>query len=730
MACPVCPEGLIAQVWESRAPVWRAGQRAGDFSVGDSDPARPGLSSGFAIPLLSGEERLGVLCCSLPRRHFDSQRLRSSLAIVGLSLGELLRRSRAEMALKESETSLFQALKAVPFPLCIIEEGRGFQLVSDVTYQLTGLGSGEIRNVEDWTTKVSRGSAGREAVLGAVEDAMEASEVRHHGIFEIWTAAGQRALWDFTTAPLVPSAEGRRRMVAVAYDVSEREANRHQLEESARHKDGFLAMLGHELRNPLAAIRNGVQLVAMADSQADHDEAMGIIDRQSSQMALMIDRLLDLNRISLGKVSLEPVPLNLTRLLKTLTDDKRRLFQAKGLELLFEPGPTAAWTRGDAVRMVQVVDNLLGNSLKFMEAPGAVSVSLSVNSQSVEIKVKDTGQGMTPELAAVVFEPFRQGEQTLARPQGGLGLGLSLVKQIVELHGGTVEVFSEGPGLGCEFRISLSSCAPVEEASSAVAESETLPLSILYVEDDLDLALSLGRLLEAAGHEVRHALDATVALDLVAARPPQVILCDLGLAGEVDGYGLLAQFQMVESLREVPVVAVTGYGLAADKARVRAAGFAAHLTKPFEAADLQRLLRELPRPQAGKLPRPDFCRILVVDDNRMIAQGTAKMLAKAGFEARYAFSGAEALQIAEEHSPHLALLDLGLPDCDGPELKEKLTLLPCCQGCVYLAVTGSDEAADIERTRRAGFAAHLVKPVSLQRLLEEFDRIAMAELAT
>jgi two-component system CheB/CheR fusion protein len=588
---PACAEELVAAVWKARIPICLDGSSANARRL-DASP----LSGAFAFPLLSGEERLGVLYCCLPRPIFCSQRLLAGLAVAGLSLGELIRRTRVESALREA----------------------------------------------------------------------------------------------------------------------------------ARHKDGFLAMLGHELRNPLAAIRNGVQLTELAENQADRNEAMGIIDRQSSQMALLIDSLLDMNRIALGKVSLDAKAMDLSLLAQSVLDDKRPIFESRGLTLTFEPAAQPAWILGDKVRMVQVLDNLLGNSLKFTEGPGSVSLSLAVAAGSVVLAIKDSGQGLTPELASQVFEPFRQGDQSLARPHGGLGLGLALVKQIVELHGGRVTVSSQGHNQGCEFSIVLAGIAvpAAFDGQTAQTEGPLVPQSILLIEDDLDLALSLGRLLEQSGHEVRHALDGQVALDLVRAKTPGVVLCDLGLPGDLDGLALLTQLRAVEGMLDVPVIAMTGYGLASDKARSMKAGFWIHLTKPFEVRELQAILGGLSRyPGALRLPRPGFCRILVVDDNAMIAQATSRLLEKAGFEARHAFSAGEALQVVDEWIPHLAILDLGLPDRSGYELKAALCALACCRDCVFLAMTGSDESEDVEKTHLAGFVAHLTKPVSLERLLQELDRL-------
>ena len=310
---------------------------------------------------------------------------------------------------------MHQALKSVPFPLCIVVESGDLLLVSDATYALTGLVPGEIRTLQDWVEGALRDPSVTERVLSSLQASLDQPEVRQRGTHTVWTTEGAELLWEFTAAPLGRSIEGKRMLTAVAYDITERELARQALEESSAYKDEFLAMLGHELRNPLAGIRNGVQLLKMSDTVAETAEATGIIDRQSAQMTSLIDGLLDLSRIARGKVSLDPRPLDLGALTASLVADWTAGFADKGLSLSFHAALTPIWVRGDRVRLQQVIDNLLGNSLKFTQTGGQVAVALSALEGSAVLSVKDDGLGMTPELAAVVFEPFRQGPQTLSR---------------------------------------------------------------------------------------------------------------------------------------------------------------------------------------------------------------------------------------------------------------------------------------------------------------------------
>lgn len=722
-------EGLVEAVWESGEPLWIT-----DLGLHEEYSLSPrasdlGLVGGFAFPLQSGEGKLGVVTCYFSHSLFSSRRTLAGLKVAGFSLGEFVRRTRAEVKLQESEERLHQALKAVPFPLCILTETGEFVLVSDALYDLTGYEPAQIQSVEDFSKLALRDPDRAGDILRFVRGAASLDEINSHGITSVWTADGEKMFWDFTTAPLGRSLQGARTLVAVGYDITEQERVRRELLEVARHKDEFLAMLGHELRNPLAGIRSGIQLMLMAETEEDNDEALGIIDRQSSQMVFLIDGLLDLNRIARGKVSLSPQPVNITKLAALAVRDKLPGFREKGLTLSFQPAASPVWALGDPTRLLQVIDNLLSNSLKFTDEPGAVVLSLTALDDQVQIRVKDTGHGLDKELAAVIFEPFLQGEQSLSRPTGGLGLGLSLVKLIIELHGGAVSVYSEGLGKGSEFLVTLPACEAQEEAEPEVLLSSG-PWGVLYIEDSPELGKSLSRILRSVGHQVRHAIDGETALRMIDEFVPDIILCDVGLPGQWDGYSLVQKLQENPALSGVPLVAVTGYGLQEDRVRSQAAGFWEHLTKPVELSAIESLLRRFVHPHKDepKLPREDFCRVLVVDDNKIVARGTAMILSKAGFQVECAYSASEALLSAKEHLPHIALLDLGLSDTGGGiALKKELAACPGLQGCVYFALTGSDTAEDRKRTAENGFAAHLVKPASLERLLFEMKRVVASQ---
>jgi two-component system CheB/CheR fusion protein len=297
-------------------------------------------------------------------------------------------------------------------------------------------------------------------------------------------------------------------------------------------------------------------------------------------MTRLVDGLLEVARITENKFRLERRPLDVTEVLRRVTEDRAPQLAQHAVTLHTDlHGP--AWVDGDEVRLTQVFANLLGNAIKFTPAGGTVWVEARREGEDVVVRVRDTGVGMEPETREHLFEPFRQGPQDLARSEGGLGLGLALAKGVVELHGGTIEAFSAGKGMGSEFVVRLAPCAqPIPEPAPIVA-AVSAPRKVLVVEDNEDTANLLAHALEQAGHEVLVARTGPEALDLVRREHPAVVLCDLGLP-EVSGYEVARAVRADPSLRDVFLVALTGYGRAEDARRSRDAGFDVHLTKPVD----------------------------------------------------------------------------------------------------------------------------------------------------
>lgn len=371
------------------------------------------------------------------------------------------------------------------------------------------------------------------------------------------------------------------------------------LKEADRRKDEFLAMLAHELRNPLAPIRTSLEILRRSSpAEPAIERARALIERQVSHMVRLVDDLLDVSRISRGKVLLRKEPLDLARLVRTTADDHRAALEEGGLALRIDVPDAPVVTVGDPTRLAQAVDNLVQNAGKFTDRGGSVAVRLEVQGSTAVIRVTDTGIGMEPDVVPRIFEPFAQADRSLDRSRGGLGLGLALVKGLVELHGGRVEAESGGLGQGSEIRLFL----PIEAAPAPAKAPDTtppasdIPRQILLIEDNLDAAESLSDLLHLMGHEVHVEHAGTAGVEAAKERLPNFIICDIGLPGEMDGFAVARALRAIPELGATQLVALTGYGGQEDRRRALEAGFHVHLTKPVELRALEELLAAYPSP--------------------------------------------------------------------------------------------------------------------------------------
>jgi CheY-like chemotaxis protein/signal transduction histidine kinase len=378
--------------------------------------------------------------------------------------------------------------------------------------------------------------------------------------------------------------------VIACIDITGRKRGEQALEETARRKDEFLALLGHELRNPLAPIKLASQLLLGLDlTDPRAERASKTIDRQVTHLARMIDDLLDLSRIARGKLILETKPIDWSEAVRTATEDWRASFESHGIELHLELPLKHIWVSGDATRLTQVLGNLLNNAQKFTSRGGRVDVHLEVDEQEnwTRLLVRDTGVGMTAETLGRVFEPFEQAPQSSARTRGGMGVGLALVNGLVRLHGGEVRATSPGPGLGSEIFLRLPMKTPPTERSRQPSGGRPGGSRILVIEDNHDTAETLQTFLETQGSTVDVAYDGPSGLRIAHERAPEVVLCDIGLPGAMDGYDVARAVRADSTLSSTRLIALTGYGQAGDQRRAIEAGFDAHVTKP---PDPERLL--------------------------------------------------------------------------------------------------------------------------------------------
>jgi PAS domain S-box-containing protein len=380
------------------------------------------------------------------------------------------------------------------------------------------------------------------------------------------------------------------RWTSFVRDISERKKTLQALRDASRQKDEFMAMLGHELRNPLATIRSAAELLALSHAgNATLQRIHSSLDRQTTHMAKLIDGLLDVSRIVLGKISLEKEIVNLREILDDVLEDRVPQIERRGLELRTVFEDLGLWVEGDRVRLAQVFDNVLANAIKFTRAPGAITIVAGRDDGAAMIKVQDTGAGIEPELLPHVFEPFRQAAQSLDRTEGGLGLGLALVKGLVELHGGTVAAYSRGLGTGAEIvlRLPVSAAAGVRPVARPQHASTC---RLLVVDDNQDTADMMRDVLETVGHVVAVAYDGPRALDVAREFNPDVVLCDIGLPGGMSGHDVARAIRGDDALGQVFLVALTGYGRPEDRREAEAAGFDEHLTKPAGLPAIQALI--------------------------------------------------------------------------------------------------------------------------------------------
>ncbi len=370
---------------------------------------------------------------------------------------------------------------------------------------------------------------------------------------------------------------------------------REELRLQHRRKDEFLAMLGHELRNPLAAVVHAVDLLA-SDDPDEAEEARRVIRRQTRSMSRLIDDLLDISRITRGQITLERRRVALSDAVSAGVDVWRYLVTRKELRLTIDGPKHALFVDGDATRLTQVVANLVHNAAKFTPAGGTIAISIAEEDGAAALRVRDDGQGMTPEVVAHAFELFVQGSPTLDRQHGGLGLGLTLVRRLVEMHGGTVEAASTGPDRGSEIVVRLPLAAAGEQdaapAPTPVSRAHAdRPRRVLVVEDNHDARAMLVYLLKHDGHDVRAAGDGHAAIAAAESFVPELVFLDIGLPG-LDGYAVARQLRATPRTADALLVALTGYGQDEDRDKAFAAGFDHHLLKPVEPEQLREMVRK------------------------------------------------------------------------------------------------------------------------------------------
>jgi PAS domain S-box-containing protein len=571
---------------------------------------------GLAHYLETGEGPVLRQQLTLPALRADGTEFRAELAITRIPLGgdpvftgylrDISARERAEGVLRESEERFRSTFENAAVGIAHVGLDGSWLRVNARLCEIVGYSR------EELLTKTFQDITHPDDLQADLENVRQllAGEIQTYMMEKRYFRKDRSIVWINLTVALVrEEATGApryfisvveditaRRRAEVALRESEEQLRERaeELERTDRAKDQFLAMLAHELRNPIGAISNAVHLVKrLGPAEPLIVRAQEIMERQVAHTARLLDDLLNVSRIARGMITLQTVRVDLVQLLRSAADDFRGLADAAGLSLALELPEHAVWAEADPTRLAQVVANLLHNAVKFTERGGRVTMQLSVEAEPprAAIIVRDTGIGIEPAVLPHIFEPLAQADLSLDRSRGGLGLGLPLVKGLVELHGGDVQVKSAGPGRGAEFTVHLpiapSSLVPA--AAAAPPALPTGPLRVLVVEDNQDAATSLHALLQLWGCVVAVAYSGDEALALAPQFQPHVVLCDLGLPG-ISGYEVAVALKQQPATAATRLIAVSGYAQQEDQQRSLSAGFERHLAKPVDPEELQRLL--------------------------------------------------------------------------------------------------------------------------------------------
>jgi len=516
---------------------------------------------------------------------------------------DVTERQEAERQLRESEERRRLALDAAELGAWHIDPATN-ALTTDERFRIIFAGTADPMDYEQAFAAVHPDDRERirEAVAAATRSGTPYAEeyrVIHPDGSVRWVFGKGRANYDRELPKRLVSFDGTVADITARKRIEEeRERLVGQLRVQDRRKDEFLATLAHELRNPLAPIRNGLQVIRLAGATGTVEQARSMMERQLGQMVRLVDDLLDVSRVATGKLQLRKERIELRAVIAASLETSRPVIEQAGHDLSVVVPDEPIFVEADLTRLDQVVSNMLTNSAKYTHQGGLIRLSVERHGDTAVIAVKDTGIGIPPAMLDKVFEMFIQVDRTLEKTTGGLGIGLSLVKGLVEMHGGTIEARSDGEGRGSEFVVRLPVASPAPALSDGSDKRGEGVVSsgrrrILVVDDNVDSADSLGQLLEMLGNEVRTAYDGEAGIAAAEAFRPAVVLCDIGMP-KVNGYDAARRIRGEFWGKDMVLVALTGWGQQDDRRKSTEAGFDQHLVKPVEAAALMKLLAELP----------------------------------------------------------------------------------------------------------------------------------------
>ena len=521
------------------------------------------------------------------------------LRLIGVDI-DVTERKRAEEELCESEQRLETALEAAKLGSCHLDF-RTNEFTSSAAHKANfGRAPDDHFTYEDLIETIHPDD--RERVIERIEQTIQNREVYQDEYRVIWPDGSLH--WIAARGRRAYGADGQPLYCdGVTLDLTElkqmEESLRRQTEalrEADRRKDDFLATLAHELRNPLAPLRNAVQILSLrGDDSAVVAQTNDLMDRQIQQMARLVDDLLEVSRIGQGKISLQKAPVDLADVVATAVETSRPLIESHRHRLTVSLPDRPVRVEADAARLAQVLSNLLNNAAKYTEDGGRIDLIVERTPKEAVLRVRDNGVGIAREMLPQVFDMFMQVESSTDRSQGGLGIGLTLVRRLVEMHGGKIEVRSAGLGKGSEFLVRLPTLAePAPESARKTPEASSAssakgPRRMLVVDDNVDSAESMALVLRLQGHEVRLAYDGQSALEEAQSFRPEVMFLDLDLP-KMDGYEVARRLRLEPAMRYMTLVAMTGYGQEEDRQRTQEAGFQLHLVKPVDFSKVEELL--------------------------------------------------------------------------------------------------------------------------------------------
>ena len=514
----------------------------------------------------------------------------SSIFVQGNDVTEAV---RANQALRESESQLRLLANTIPQMAWIANPDGAIHWFNDRWYEFTG---GTAAQMEGWQW-ASVLDPERQAGLMTEWKRALATGMPFESTFALRAASGEYRSFFTRVAPLRDSAGKLVQWFGTNTDVTALELAQNELRTANRRKDEFLAMLAHELRNPLAPISTAAELLKFAGLDQDRiRQTSNIIARQVAHMKKLVDDLLDVSRVTRGLVSLQEEVCNVGALVADALEQSRSLVELRHHHLKVDLPEQPCFVRGDPTRLIQVFSNILNNAAKYTPAHGHISLHLHAGNDLVHVTVQDDGIGIAPALQPHIFDLFTQAERSPDRSQGGLGLGLALAKSLVDLHRGGVAMHSEGLGHGSSFVVTLPRVMPAQLESQAPLVtgmgSGASGVRLMVVDDNVDAAETLSALLEILGHEVSIAHTAQDALDSAGRSAPRILFLDIGLP-DMDGHELAQRLRAMPATAAAVLVAVTGYGQPEDRERALRAGFDHHLVKPVEFAAIQELLSAL-----------------------------------------------------------------------------------------------------------------------------------------